>query len=230
MLRWRFALFGLGAAHKYTMQTLADIFDKVRCDKGPMRHNYDTIYQAELEPLRFSPINILEVGINRGCSLSAWLEYFSHAEIYSVDTFERVIPQQVAVLKDPRVHWIQSDSTRKDFAMHLQDDWGEDIQFDVIIDDGAHDVRSQRRTLENLHGFLKPQGVYFIEDHYPTDTAHYCVPSQRMENLYDSVSQREIEYSKFYELVSQFNAVRHDLYKTSRKKGNCVYVLKLPQD
>jgi cephalosporin hydroxylase len=129
------------------------IFDKHGCDKGK-RHGYEQIYEPLFAPLRGKPITLLEIGVFRGASLAAWAEYFPSATLIGVDTFERVQPHKVAILKHPRVKWFQMDSTQE----------APDVRADIIIDDGCHTPGAQLATMARFLPLLNAGGMYFIED------------------------------------------------------------------
>ncbi len=128
------------------------IFRKHGCDKG-LRHGYERVYGPVFGPIREQVFTLLEIGIFRGESLAAWLEYLPNATIVAVDTFQRVQPHQIPVLKNPRVRWFQMDSTQE----------APTVRADFIIDDGCHDPDAQMATLRNYRGLLN-DGRYFIED------------------------------------------------------------------
>jgi len=132
--------------------SLRDIFDKHGCDRGSKRHKYDRLYETISPPSR-----MLEVGIFNGCGLASWLEWFPKAEIVGLDTFQRVAPEKIKVLQDPRVTWFKGDSRDIDIPG----------PFDLIIDDGDHRAGAQWQTFENLFPLLSSGGLYFIEDVWP---------------------------------------------------------------
>jgi hypothetical protein len=135
--------------------TLLECFDKHGCDKGSGRHRYDRFYEPIFEPIRNEPIRLLEIGIFRGASIAAWLDYFPNAQIIGVDNFSRVPPVQILVLNNPRVSYWACDST----ALAPQID-----KVDIVIDDGSHDPAAQHATLQHYRPLVKPRGRYFIED------------------------------------------------------------------
>lgn len=133
--------------------TLRECFDTHGCDKGK-RHGYERLYEPIFAPLRNSKIRILEIGILSGASISVWVEYFPHAEVIGIDTFERVKPQDVAVLKHPNVSWWKLDSTKE----------APDVEVDIVIDDGYHTPDAQLATFQKYFPLLRSGGLYFIED------------------------------------------------------------------
>jgi cephalosporin hydroxylase len=135
--------------------TLLECFDKHGCDKGSGRHRYDRFYEPIFEPIRNEPIRLLEIGIFRGASIAAWLDYFPNAEIIGVDNFERIPPGEIKALKNSRVSFWACDST----ALAPQID-----KVDFVIDDGSHDPVKQLQTLKMYRPLLKAGGMYVIED------------------------------------------------------------------
>ena len=141
---------------------LVECFDKYDCDKGH-KHRYDRIYEPILEPLRDQPITLLEIGVLRGASLSAWLDYFSKAKLIGIDTFGRVPAEAVPILEHPRVTWFACDSTKT----------APDVMADIIIDDGYHTPEAQLATFRKYFPLLNDGGVYFIEDCAANDSKDY---------------------------------------------------------
>lgn len=133
---------------------LRECFDKHGCDKGS-RHGYERFYEPIFEPIRNEPIRLLEIGIFRGSSIAAWLDYFPRASVIGVDTFGRVPPSEIPILRDQRVSFWACDST----ALAPQID-----KVDFVIDDGSHDPEAQLATLQRYRPLVKPGGRYFIED------------------------------------------------------------------
>lgn len=143
---------------------LLDIFNKYGCDKGK-KHRYDLMYTELFESKRSSELNILEIGIFRGESISSWIEYFPKATIYGVDIFTRVPPENVSILTNPRVKWVKCNSMNANIASKI---WA-DVKFDFIIDDGLHTPLANKLTFEAWSPKLAPTGTYIIEDIFPLD-------------------------------------------------------------
>lgn len=151
------------------MSELLEIFRKYDCDKGDFGRNahlYHLEYEKEFEKIRYENINILEVGVFRGQSLQAWLEYFPNANLYGIDIFTRVHESKIDVLKDSRVKYIKGSSLETNISDTIKKNWGE-IEFDVIIDDGLHTPNANKKTFENLMNFLKNDGIFYVEDAWP---------------------------------------------------------------
>jgi cephalosporin hydroxylase len=150
------------------MANLTKLYDKYGADKGTKKHMYSEVYEAYFYKHKDDPINVLEIGVFKGASVQAHHDYFSSANLYAADIFVRVDPKDIPILNEERVHWIKANSTAPNAADVVKKHWG-DIEFDLIIDDGAHDPVSMLATLKNFMPFLKEGGTYFIEDLFPLD-------------------------------------------------------------
>ena len=177
---------------------LRECFDRHGCDKG-CRHGYERVYGPAFNDLRYKPIRLLEIGIYQGASLAAWVDFFPNAEIFGIDTFQRVQPEDIPILNHPRVKWRQHDST-------TPGDFG---QFDIIIDDGLHTHVSQRKTFDNFMPYAK---MYFIEDvwafsHMTEDEKMHRWPVRGyLHNEYS-----EEAYSRLFRSLSPYVLEFHDM-------------------
>jgi len=173
-------------------------FRKHGCDKS--RHGYESVYESAFDLFRNFPMNILEVGIFRGASLAAWLDYFPSAQITGLDTFQRIDPKDVPILKHPRVHYKVADSRE----VKLNE------EFDIIIDDGAHTHRDQLETFKNLWPYTD---WYFIEDVWALD----CMSAtERKHKWLEKDGFSDDEYRQLLAAVSEHDVIFHDL-----RKGHC---------
>ena len=153
------------------MKTLQEIINKFGSDKN--LSGYTPTYTELFEPIRDNQMNLLEIGIGTiirgaqssmantqiqnykpGASLRVWKEYFSHALIYGGDI------QEDTQFTEDRIQTFLFDSTNKEEC----DGALNDMQFDVIIDDGWHKWEAQLSTITNLFSKVKVGGYYIIED------------------------------------------------------------------
>jgi len=160
---------------------------------------------AELQPER-----ILEIGIYKGASIAAWLDY-GDAKITAVDLFDRVPPEAIPVLD--QVTWYKGDSTTIKIPG----------TFDLIIDDGAHDFISQRLTFLNFYPQLEKGGRYFIEDVWPLDRMNVS------ERAHPWIQKPEYSMVQYKNLMKALPAgfKRHDL-----RRGGAVdsYLFEISRD
>lgn len=167
------------------MKTLRELFDKHGCDKGSKKHKYDRCYELYMEDKREDSINLLEIGCFRGESIRAWFDCFPNANIYTIDIFERVDTSKIDILQEDRVHWLKADSMNASLPSRMRKKWGE-VEFDFIVDDGAHFPEANRLTFNHCFPFLKRDGSYFIEDVWMLD---------RMKKTHDWVAKRPQLYN-----------------------------------
>lgn len=125
-------------------------------DKGTM-HSYIEYYERHFEPHR-GHASILEIGVMTGGSMLLWQRYFDLVFLSGVD-LRQGFNQELSFQKELEYvvwHW-GIDSTDAAQTPNLK-------QHRFVIDDGAHDLESQIRTLKNYWQFVQPGGTYFIED------------------------------------------------------------------
>ena len=146
------------------MNELFQIYKKYsdRTDKGT-KHSYIDFYEGLFLPYKNKEINLLEVGVQRGASLSMWQDYFVNAKIIvGVDLHpDKILPDERARWDLDKVHVVGSRSDSPDLLEepHIKENY-----FDIIIDDGSHHYRHQLETFSNLYQKLKAGGVYVVED------------------------------------------------------------------
>ena len=75
---------------------IKSMFDLYNCDKAE-KHHYHKIYGPEFESRRNQNLNILEVGIFKGSSTRALMDYFPNANFYGIDIFERVAIEAIDI-------------------------------------------------------------------------------------------------------------------------------------
>ena len=101
---------------------LKELFNKYKCDKSS-KHSYDICYEKDFQTIKNANINLLEIGIFRGESMKAWLDYFPNANVYGIDIFDRINPDKIEILKNPRVKYLKLDSTSTISKEILRQNW-----------------------------------------------------------------------------------------------------------
>lgn len=144
--------------------SLKDLFNKHGCDKSE-KHQYHLFYD-KLFAQYSGPIKVLEIGVYKGDSTAAFIEYRPKAKFYGVDTFERITMDDVVKRVNGPVKLAECDSTDPTAVRNAIRELGTS-KFDIIIDDGAHHPEANRLTLENFFQYVKPGGTYVVEDVWP---------------------------------------------------------------
>lgn len=156
------------------MKTLQQIYDEVSkeipsrlSDKGagaygPIPggpgHTYAGFYDLLFGQYRHEPVNMLEVGVNRGGSLVMWRRFFDHpdSKVNGIDIYQSFEPFKPEDNIKAEVFDAGDDEA-------FQKNFG-DATFDIILDDGAHEKESQIRVYNKLRKRMRPGGLYVIED------------------------------------------------------------------
>lgn len=114
-------------------------------------HRYDNAYDELFSRFdRKAPLNIMEVGTQRGATLLAWKEYFPNANVFGVDIVD-VVPEEY---RKDNVTRIISDIKKVDF----------DTTFDIIIDDGSHYMADMVYVVATYFMTMREKGVMILED------------------------------------------------------------------
>ena len=142
------------------VSTLDGIGLRNKTDKSSLVHGFLRVYEIFLAPRRAAITDFLEIGVYDGGSLRTWSEYLPQARITGVDI-------------DPRCLAYAGGNAQVELC-----DQGDPLAlqrlmvklrerhsgFDVILDDGSHVWSHQILTFETLWAFLKPGGLFIIED------------------------------------------------------------------
>ena len=161
-------------------KSLTDLANHHASDKGTIGpskrwpvHNYTDVYDAYLHPLRQKEITMLEIGLGvtgnnwhsaivhgrntGGASLKMWYDYFPHATIFGMDI------NACSYLDNERIKTFVGHQGQRSDLEAFSDAHGSP-RFDLIFDDGSHRPDDQQVSLDYFFKFLKPGGIYFIED------------------------------------------------------------------
>lgn len=134
------------------MESLAALYEKYRidCDKG-RAHTYIEEYEKLFAPYRETAARVLEIGVRWGASLCLWKDYFTKAEIVGMDIdLSRMYPQYI----------------RDDLTLVEGDCANITVEglFDIVIDDGPHDLENQLNTIRQYYPKLTDGGIIVVED------------------------------------------------------------------
>lgn len=142
-----------------------DILLKYNTDKNegvlhPMSngigHTYGKSYDKIFESFnRNDQLSILEIGIQKGGSLVAWKEYFNNSTIYGVDIIDSISPEY----RNNDFHYIFNDIKSNKTTEILKD-----LKFDIIIDDGSHELPDVLFVVSNYLKNINDKGILIIED------------------------------------------------------------------
>jgi len=156
------------------MKTLREIFNSLpkHCHKWDP---YFDVYETWFARFRGQSPRILEIGVQHGGSGLMWEEYFGPGT------------RQVGVDIDSRCLRHQTDSISIEIG-HQGDPafWQQFFNkytepFDIVIDDGSHQMQDMILSFAIVNSHVRDSGIYLIEDchtSYWTDPSLYGGPTQ----------------------------------------------------
>lgn len=138
-------------------------------------HTYTRLYSKLFENFKNSDIKLFEVGMGTknpniqshmcgfpwtkpGGSLYGWREWFPNAQIYGADIDKEIL------FTDDRIKTFHVDQTNPATITKMWEQIGDDVKFDIIIDDGLHNFNANHIFMMNSYHKLKKDGLYIIED------------------------------------------------------------------
>lgn len=127
-------------------------------------HWYAEHYDRAFRHLKDAPVKMLEIGVggyefpNRGGNgLRMWAEYFCNkGVVYGLDLHNKsgvTVPANAIIM--------QGSQSDENVLKHLMEVSG---GFDIVVDDGSHNVADQIFSFEYLFPKLPPRAIYCIED------------------------------------------------------------------
>jgi hypothetical protein len=120
------------------------------------RHYFE-IYERHLCRFRWKPITLLEIGVFQGGSLQMWQHYFGpSARIIGLDSDPRC-----RAFAGGNIECLTGDQADRDLLRSAAAQAG---GFDIVIDDGGHQMYQQIVSFEELYPQLRDPGVYICED------------------------------------------------------------------
>jgi len=121
--------------------------------------SYFEIYDIYFSKFKNKKISLLEVGVQNGGSLEGWADFFKNASVIVGSDVDLRCKQ--LKFKDKRIKLIIGDINKNDTRKTIID---LAKGFDIIIDDGSHKSFDVNSTFLYFYPYLKPGGVYLIED------------------------------------------------------------------
>lgn len=169
---------------------------------------YFNVYETHLSKFVMlgTPLNVIEVGVQKGGSLDMWGKYFpKDSRIIGID-----IDTECSKLKydNPNIEVVIGDQGREDFWESFFKKY--DFPIDVFIDDGGHFMDQQILTFEKVFPRISKGGVYICEDCH-TSYIQFNGGGLHRKGTF-------IEYAKGY--IDTLNKDWHSEYDTEQERKN----------
>ena len=126
-------------------------------------HGYAIFYEKKLEIYKNKNLNILEIGSYAGASAAAFTKYLPKSNIYCFD-----VNISNFKYKSEKINVFGIDiNNQKKVIKTLNKIFSEQnfTQFDLIIDDGSHNLSDILISLKFFFKYVKNNGLYIIEDY-----------------------------------------------------------------
>ncbi|MFV8835701.1 glycosyltransferase family 2 protein [Aquisalimonas sp. APHAB1-3] len=117
------------------------------------------VYEHLFAPRRGDVRRLLEIGVQNGGSLELWAKYFDSADLILGCDIDPACAE--LVFHDPRIKVVSGDACVSETVRAVD---AHSSAFDVIIDDGSHQVADVVRVFGKYFPRLRPGGVYVVED------------------------------------------------------------------
>jgi hypothetical protein len=175
---------------------LRSLIDKRMTDKDTL-HSYLDTYENLFKDKRETATNILEIGIAEGGSLNLWRDYFNNAHIYGIDIADKRFNDV------DRITCLFNTNASLFNTEYFKD------KFDIIIDDGSHNLTDQCVFIEKYLPLLKDDGILIIED--VQDIQHL--------NIFTNITPEEFKpYIETYDLRKNIGRYDDILFVINKNK------------
>jgi hypothetical protein len=153
---------------------------------------YDDIFKQYTSP------RILEIGIAGGDSIRMYYEYFNEPYVVAMDT------NAVGPIGSCKI--VKGDQANIEDLQRCVE--GEE-PFDIIVDDGGHQMHQQQITFGTLFKHVKSGGYYILEDIHSSFRDYLLYPTVPIEydrTTYDMlrmIEQKQLGFSNFIDIETQ---------------------------
>lgn len=200
---------------------LCDIMTQEGSDKGNGWHRYTVIYDALFKPLRHKQVALFEFGLGStnpdipsnmgvngrpGASLFGWDRFFTHPDalLWGAD-----IDADIR-LDSPSKPRVKSFVTDQREASMVRGMWEQlpspPSRWDIIIDDGLHELHANKTTIENSFDELKPGGMYVIED-----VMRDAIPEYERHIVRNFKEREDVVFCEIFDIPNRQNHVDNAL-------------------
>ena len=217
--------------------TLDDLFHHYGSDKANIfklnnksGHGFSRFYEKNFEKFKNKKINILEIGSYAGGSAAAFVKYFPNVNIFCFD-----INISNFKYKSINIHVFGIDINHEKKINKLLESVFLQYNFkgfDLIIDDGSHNLSDILNGLKFFFKHVRSNGVYIIEDFKHPNYYQY---NRNINHILVDEVLKNLENKKFFSssIINQENQKylmnfieKIDVYKGNLKDSDICFVKK----
>jgi len=166
-------------------------------------HGYSTFYEKKLEDCKNKNLNILEIGSYAGASAAAFIKYFPNSTVYC---FDINISNFKYKSKNINVFGLDINNQKKVLKVINKVFSEKKVnQFDLIIDDGSHNLSDILKSFKFFFKYVKKKGLYIIEDfkypnyyNYNRNIDHILV-----DEFLENIKNKKYFSSKIFDIGEQ---------------------------
>ena len=181
-------------------------------------HNYSPFYEKYFQKFKNKEnLNILEIGSLRGAATASFYYYFNKPLITCVD----INPFQIQIFSE-NIRSIYIDTQSNEVLNNLSNYLNQ--EFDIIIDDGSHNIRDQIISLNVFFKKIKKNGIYVIEDSSQYLSAPHLIPdnlSYGSKEIILSIKNNQFEKIKYLS-NNEIDILNKSIKNVFFEKGNYI--------
>ena len=193
----------------------AEIFKKT----NQQGHGFSSFYEKKLERFKNKKINILEIGSYAGSSAAAFVKYLPNSQVFCFD-----INISNFKYKSKNIHVFGADINNEKKIKEILNKIFINYKFekfDLIIDDGSHNLKDILISLKLFFKVLKKESLYIIEDFKHPNYYKY---NNNLEHIFvneflDNIEGKKISPSSIFDDNEQKNLI-DSIKKIENFKGN----------
>ncbi len=206
--------------------TLDELFHHYGSDKANVfklnnksGHGFSKFYEKNFKKFKDKKINILEIGSYAGGSAAAFAKYFPNIDIFC---FDINISNFIYRSKNIHVFGIDINNEKKINkilkSIFLQFNFD---GFDLVIDDGSHNLSDILHGLKFFFQYVKNKGIYIIEDfkHPNYYTYNKNINHIFIDELLNNLQNKKIFISSVFTKSDQIDLI-NQIEKIESYKGN----------
>ena len=222
----------------FKFESLDELFHHYGSDKAETfkinnkpGHGFSKIYKEKLKKFKNKEINILEIGSYSGASAAAFVKFLPNSNIFCFDVN---ISNFKYKAKNIHVFGVDINNEKKINkklqSIFLKYKFG---KFDLIIDDGSHNLKDMLVGLKFFFKFVNSGGIYVIEDfkhpnyyEYNRDINHILV-DKVLENLKNKTIFNSSIMDEKDQLIMMNSIEKIFFYKGNLENSDICFIQKI---